>query len=187
MKGYLPLILIMGAVLSGIIWIFILTNDSPEINNPKYTIGEIVRFTQGTKSSGLGAVIQYVVDEIEYETTIGSFADKANVIGEKYKVKYDSQNPEKRVVLTESPVFLDDELTRTTKGKITKFSLTSHKGRTGFIFKYKISNKDFIKAQTIQSNYKEQYPDLKEGNSYEVEYWEQNPERAIIYLDKPIK
>lgn len=35
--------------------------------------------------------------------------------------------------------------------------------------------------------YKEKYPDLKEGNSYEVEYWQENPERAIMHLNKPVE
>lgn len=187
MKGYLPLILILVAIIVGIIWIFKTTGKEPQIKEPKYTIGEIVRFTQGTKSSGLGAVVQYIVDEIEYEKTIGSYANKANIIGEKYKIKYDEKNPERCIVLTENPVFLKNELTQSTKGVIKKFSLTSHKGKTSFEYEYSIDDKKFSKSQTVLSNYKDLYPSLKEGATYQVEYWRKNPKRAIIHLDKPVK
>ena len=47
--------------------------------------------------------------------------------------------------------------------------------------------KKFKKAQSLPKNYKEKYKNIKEGASYDVEYWEKNPKRAIINLNKSTK
>ena len=40
--------------------------------------------------------------------------------------------------------------------------------------------------QWLPPNYIKVYPNLKIGQLFEVEYWLDNPERAIIHLDNPV-
>lgn len=191
MKTYLPLILMLLVVVGGVIWIFI--NDSPpEIVNPKYTVGTITSLKQAQKSAGLDAVVTFVIDGKKYENRIGSVKYKANVIGEKYKVVYEEKDPSKNIVLTYEPVFAESESINKSKGivkRIYRFSWSNNKyiPNHGIEFEYEVNGKKFTKAQSLPKDFQEQYPGLKEGGIYEVEYWNQNPERAIIRLDKSVK
>lgn len=191
MKGYLPLILIMLVVVGGIIWIFI--KDSPSsIANPKYTIGTIASLKQGQRATGLDAVVVFQVNGRSYETPIGSSKYEANVVGEKFKVVYEKKDPSKNRVLTYEPVFAESESTNESEGRVTRiyrysWSSDEYSPNHGVEFEYEVDGERFTKAQSLPKDYKEQYPSLKEGSIYEVEYWNQNPERAIIHLDKPVK
>lgn len=191
MKTYLPLILMLLVVVGGVIWIFI--NDSPpEIVNPKYTVGTITSLKQAQKSAGLDAVVTFVVEGKQYEHRIGSSKYEANVVGEKFKVVYEEKEPSKNVVLTYEPVFAESESTNKSKGRVKRiyrFSWSSdeYSPNHGIEFEYEVNGKKFTKAQSLPKDYKEKYPSLKEGSIYEVEYWNQNPERAIIHLDKPVR
>lgn len=184
MKGYL----ILGVLLVFIVWMFwkaIEAGKTPKIEHPSYTVGTLIKIERRAKGSN--SILQYNVNNQIYVVTAGHCANKLNIIGEKYKIKYDKLEPSKGIVLEEQPVFLKDEKTLVIQGKVKRISLVSQKGKKELIFTFEINDTQFSRSQSIEKDYKEQYPDLKEGRSYEVEYWEQNPERAIIHLDKPIK
>lgn len=194
MKSYLSLILILLAIIGGIVWVFI--NDSPpDIVNPKFTVGTITSLKQAQKSAGLDAVVTFVVEGKQYEYRIGSKAYSANVVGEKFVVVYEDKKPSNCIVLRHRPVFTDIEskFVEQTKGVITKdahkynWSSNKHIPNHGIEFEYEVNGQKFTKAQSLPKDYKKQYPNLKEGSIYEVEYWNKNPERAIIYLEKPAK
>ena len=191
MKAYLPLILILLVVVGSIVWIFI--NDSPpSITNPKYTVGTITSLKQGQSSSGLNAIVKFIINGKEYEKWIGSSKYESNVIGEKYMVVYESKKPEQNIVLTYQPIFNKEEVTKETKGMITRlFRFSWNKNEYipnyGIEFEYEANGEKFTKSQSLLKDFKKKYPNLKEGNTYLVRYWVKNPQRAIIYLNQPKK
>jgi|SRR5690554_171459 len=188
-KGYIPLVLILLAVIGGIIWIFIESAPITDLENKKVAIGTIVRHEQGQKSSGLDAVISYNYKDNVFEERIGSSKYEANVIGEKYKVLFDSINPNKAIILDYQPIFEKSERTKVTIGKITRlyrFSWTDGKYIPNYAieFSYYVDSTELTKSQSLPKDFKAEYPDLKEGVEYEVEYWIKNPKRAIMKLKK---
>ncbi len=191
MKTYL----VLGALLlfSGwLVWKAIDAGRPPKIIHPEYTVGTLTNLKQGQKSSGLEAVIIFHVDNKVYEKRIGSSKYKANILGEKYMIVYEEKNPSKNFVLTYQPIFRQSELTKRCTGTITRiywFSWSNNEYRPnhGIEFEYVINGKKFKKAQSLPKNYKEKYKNIKEGASYDVEYWKKNPKRAIINLNKSTK
>ena len=188
-KGYIPLVLILLSLIGGIVFVFIESAPINDLENKKLTIGTIVRLEQGQKSSGLDAVVAYDFKDDRFEEIIGSSKYEANVIGEKYKVLFDSVNPNQAIVLDYQPVFEKTEKKRVTIGKVTRlfrFSWTDGKYIPNYAieFSYQVDNSEFIKSQSLPKGFRDEYPDLKEGSVYEVEYWLKNPKRAIMKLKK---
>ncbi|MFN8776427.1 MAG: hypothetical protein ACK5XV_06620 [Flavobacteriales bacterium] len=192
MKGYIPLVLILLALFGGLVWLFIYTGASPAIENPQFTVGHIKGFKQAQKSAGLDAIVVFHVNGDDYEIRISSFKYQANVKGEKFKIKYEKTDPSVNIILKYEPVFVSGERTKSVDGTITriyKFNwlVDQEQPTEGVEFDYAVNNKVIKKSQVLPPNYKSQFPDIKEGNVYAVEYWEHNPERSIIYLNKPMQ
>jgi hypothetical protein len=194
LKLYMFLLLILIIPISAIVLVFL--NDSPpEISSPKYVIGTITSFKQGQKSSGLDAVVTFLINEKEYEHRIKSKANSGNVIGEKFIVVYEEKKPSNNIVLRYSPVFLDSEFNflKQTKGKITddihkfNFSNNQYIPNYGIEFEYIVNGRKFVKSQSLPRDFKQNFPSIEKGMEFEVEYWLENPQRAIIHLDKPIE
>lgn len=175
MKGYL----ILGVLLVFIIWMFwkaIEAGRTPKIEHPEYTIGEIVDFEQIAK--GAIAIIEYSVNEKNYKCSIKQISSM--IIGEKYQVEYDIEDPNKSIVIKSKPVFLEDEKVNLTSGIVNSLSSI---GNSRLSYRYTVEGIVYKKSQWYDSNF---FTPKKE-EQYEVEYWQQNPQRAIIHLDKPIK
>jgi hypothetical protein len=106
--------------------------------------------------------------------------------GEKYLLKYDTLNPGKgfgyEYLLTEHPVFLPNESTHYTVGTLIK----APKSYPSFDFQYIISGKKYKRVQFLDDPVRN-HPQLVKGAEFLVEYWANNPERAILYIDKPKK
>ena len=104
---------------------------------------------------------------------------------EKYLLRYDTlylENQDHVKVITECPVFLPGEITHYTIGKL----LRVHKGHELFDFEYTISGKKYDRLQILgKGNSVRNHPQLVNGAEFLVEYWVQNPQRAILYMDKP--
>ena len=109
--------------------------------------------------------------------------------GEKYLLIYDSLYPEdqKNVhLITDYPVFLPEEVTNYTVGKITDILITKRKHLVTFDYEYTLLGKTYQRIQFLEgSNPLINYPQLSNGAEFLVEYWVENPQRAIIYIDKP--
>jgi hypothetical protein len=106
--------------------------------------------------------------------------------GEKYLLRYDTLNPGGghgyEHLITEHPVFLPGESTHYTVGKLLRI----HKNYYAFDFQYTISEKKYDRVQFLENRAKS-YPQLVNGAEFLVEYWVNNPARAILYIDKPKK
>ena len=106
--------------------------------------------------------------------------------GEKYLLKYDTLYPggdfEHVELKTEHPIFLPGENTKYTVGTLKKV----HKGFFSLDYVYTILGKEYSTSQSLADPAKK-YPQLVTGAEFLVEYWVNNPERAILYMDKPKK
>jgi hypothetical protein len=162
--------------------------DSVNINNPEYTICELVPEKEGYTIVMFDAKFEYYVSDKKYNIEKTPLKYKYNVIGEKFVLRYDKDNPEEAEIVSYKPLFLKEEKTNYVKGNIlrlyNKFNLIGS-SKYAIDCEYIINGTTFIKSQDLPPNYKDIYPQLKEGDKYIVEYWLQNPKRAIIHLDKP--
>jgi len=106
--------------------------------------------------------------------------------GEKCLLKYDTLYPngdfEHVDLITEHPVFLPGENTKYTVGTLKKV----HKNSFFFDYVYTILGKEYIRTQDLADR-AINHPQLVNGAEFLVEYWVNNPERAILYMDKPKK
>jgi hypothetical protein len=103
-------------------------------------------------------------------------------------LKYDTLNPNGHYpysdLITWNPVFLSGESTHYTVGTLIKM----HKNQVVFEYVYTISGKKYDRVQDLADDDRvKKHPELVNGAEFLVEYWAQNPEHAILYIDKPKK
>ena len=121
-----------------------------------------------------------------------------NIVGEKYKILVNPQYLNVYIPLDWQPIFTLDERTSRSKGTIleissklalTKFTFISDDSLAShlIVFSYDFENTNRTRCQALPPYYQRLYPALQIGQSYEVEYWDEDPRRAIMHLDKPIK
>ena len=131
--------------------------------------------------------VTHHVDGVRYK--VGFIALPGLIIGERFYLLYNPDDPQDAVIQRWKPVFLDNESRTMTIGKLTY--ITDVKFGTPepcMSFEYPVGAGDTLrKMQGLPINYKTLFPDLTAGQNYEVEYWQENPKRAIIYLDKPVE
>ena len=110
------------------------------------------------------------------------------VVGDKCLLEYDSLYLNKKHLMRENPIFLANEKTKFTTGTLIRV----HKNYEliNYIYKIHTANKD-VEYERVQDlglgNPIKNHPQLVNGATFLVEYWEKNPQRAILYIDKPIK
>lgn len=108
-----------------------------------------------------------------------SFSVIGNVVNEKYIIKVNSKKPDHYSVVGWKPVFTKDEMTKVGVCKITSII---KKANPLVLFEYSVNGVSYKRGQFLPDL---TYSELKEGSLYEVEYWVDNPQRAIIHIDKP--
>jgi len=131
--------------------------------------------------------IEFEVDGKKYKQRFYGPSYGMPYEGVKYSLKYDSLDPNTIEVCYYCPIFLPDELTKTFEGEITRIYWkggTSYK--YGFEYVFYVENVRVKKIQGLPNDYKLKYPNLQENQKYEIEVWINNPNRAILYLDRPI-
>jgi hypothetical protein len=107
-------------------------------------------------------------------------------IGEKFLLKYDPLVPEgnyeyKRLEVWH-PVFLPGEVTNYTVGTV----VYAVKKYILFDYTYTIEGQTYVRSQYLTNGDKiRTAPQVVKGARFLVEYLVEDPERAIIYLDKP--
>lgn len=111
----------------------------------------------------------------------------SKVIGEKYKVVYDSLQPGSNYEIDSSvPLFISGEHIGKATGFIIEDNVcVSSKKYKTIGFEYHVNGRNYQTGQTIPP--RKDTLCLKIGDKFEVEYWKENPKRVIIYIDKPIK
>lgn len=176
MKDKIVAILIIVVAAGILIGVFIYDMTPPELKNPAYTIGVLIEIESGSGTTGDDAIIEYSVNGKRYKAY--TMANTGMIVGDKYKVKYDKSNPEKHLLLETKPVFLETEKTGIVVGTVNHL-IKIGKNKLGFI--YEVNGIEYERFQLYNKN---KFTPEK-GEQYQVKYWRQNPQRAIIQLDQP--
>jgi hypothetical protein len=172
MKQYVLMIIIMTPIIASIIWLYLFQTAPKDFKEPIETIGTVLNFINATRGSD--AEIIYYVEGKEYVTK--TLNDEGMAKGDRYILIFEKENPQKCEVLLERPVFLNGEEVRESEGIIKKVS----KIAKDFVrYEYIIEGKTYSRTQLLSKEFK---PIV--GQKYVVYYWVENPQRAIIYLDK---
>jgi hypothetical protein len=104
---------------------------------------------------------------------------------EMYLLKYDTLNPNKVEICYTKPIFLADEKTDLCSGEILK--IYNYKWPFGKAYAvrytYSLAGVLFEREQDIPIDFAK-YPKLKEGKKILVEYWIDNPQRAILRYEE---
>ncbi len=139
------------------------------------------------RGGGNNCYAYYIVNEVEYRIRFPKKYGSAQE-GEKCYLRYNEYQPDEAKVLAWRVTYLPDEVTFKVEGYIKRiywFSFSEPKHSFEYI--YIIDGDEYFRAQTLPPHYKLVYPNLKVGQKFEVECWVDNPERAIMHLDRPIK
>ncbi len=126
--------------------------------------------------------INYLVDSNWHEAGFGS-SPYGLRDDEKYPLYYDSLNPENIKAEVWNPIFLPNEETVLVNGKIIRLFWAGI-GKYAISFSYYIGTEKIKRSQELPKDFKQIYPNLKEGQYYEVEAWVDDANRAVIHLDK---
>ncbi len=145
-------------------------------------VGQVYKITLG---GGEGAWIEYYVDGNRYASFEG-LRYRGMVLGDRFNILYDPSNPESFKIIRWEPVFVEEEETVQSTGKLIKVTKESWMFFGSVIFTYQVGKKIYNRKQFLNPNLKN-YEVMEIGNKYVIRYWIHDPQRAIIYLDKPIK
>jgi hypothetical protein len=148
-------------------------------NNVLKTIGIVTGRTKnhrGPKSS----IVEFSYKNIRISTK----SSDGYVIGEKFIVEFEKDNPNINEVKEDYPIFLPEEEDEVdiTVGYLESINL---KFENLIYFFYFVDGKKYEQFYKPIDNIYEIYPNLKEGKKYRVKYWKLNPERSIMLFDKP--
>ncbi|MBC7554405.1 MAG: hypothetical protein H7257_10545, partial [Taibaiella sp.] len=122
---------------------------------------------------------------------IGNFphalARQYQIKGERYTMRYNDKDPEDIEVDYWHPVFEKEENTHFTFARISKIQKKNFFSiGTAIVYNYTVNERKIEKCIYLRDDYKILYPNLKEGQFYEVEFWDKNVYRGVIHLEKPI-
>ncbi len=155
--------------------------------------GELVQKDYG--GEGGASMFKYWYNDRLYKNYSTITLNVGNiVVGEKYKILIDTTHPDIYLPVTWAPLFTQDELplVDTTFGIIEDInnnfilSATSkYISKKSVVFVYTAQGKEFGRSQNLPPDYVKTYPELSIGKYYTVVYLKEDPQRAIIYLDKP--
>jgi hypothetical protein len=168
----LPIILL--SIVSLVIFHYVSLEPKEKIRK---AVGTVIGYNKGGTSMR-PAILAFSLKERQYSVFISDNYD----IGEKFIVEYEEKNPKKNRARLDNPVFLKNEKTSITIGIVTNYN-PNYFREISFIY--------FVDGEKYEQNYEPieeseiKYPDLKEGKKYKVKYWDENPKRSIILLDKP--
>jgi hypothetical protein len=164
------------------------------------TIGTLTETNYG--GEGGAAKFRYVVNSVEFEEYSGAeicHRGEGYVKGEKYRIKANPQKPKEFEVLIWAPIFTSDEETARTIGIVTKiyqpsitlWGLLEDTISSAYSIRFKYCpdkwNNAIVRSQDMVPNFRKTYPNVKEGQQYVLEYLKNDPRRALIHMDKPIK
>ena len=131
--------------------------------------------------------IHYNVNGIQYKNRF-DIRSYGEISGEKYTMRYNINNPKEIEIDYWNPIFEKNETTYFCVSKNIKIHwINFWEPKYIVIYYYEANGYTHKKTQSLPPNYKKNYPNLKEGQIYEIETLSENPQRAIIHLDKPIK
>jgi hypothetical protein len=165
--GMWPLYIMVILIITSFVYSF----KEPAIKQPVITYATIVQF----KSLGKNAVYQYTVNDKTYQ--FWDYSNESLVLGDRFELIYDKSNPKKNKLLAHRPIFTKEEQSSTTRGRVTKIVRPSNV----LYFQYVVNGFLYTRIQKIERPKKWSDLVFKTGNEYAIEYWVDNPRRAIIH------
>lgn len=144
--------------------------------NIKQSVGTVLGYEKTRK--GKLAKVYFQHKKQNYFTLISD----NYVIGEKFMVEYEQENPKANRVRLDKPVFLKDEWICLTVGYLDNYNTNYFKSFSSFT--YYVDGVKYEKLFEPIENSEVKYSNAKEGYNYMVNYWSHNPQRSIIVLDK---
>ena len=144
--------------------------------NIKETIGVVLGYEERYKGSA-PAKVYFQHNNKVYKTNIS----EDYVYCEKFMVEYEQDNPKANRVRLDKPVFLKGEDTSLTVGYLETYNTNYFKIIS---YTYYVNGVKYVKYYEPLENSELKYPNAKEGYNYMVKYWNFDPQRSIILLDK---
>lgn len=171
-------------IVGGVIYVNFIEERFDFENKGIENVGVVTR-RKGTSKS-MDEITHYV-DGVRYR--VGFIAQLPGLtIGEKFYLLYNPDDPQDAFVQRWRPLFLPNERTGKTNGAVTYITEVGFGVKAPAVdFEYVVEKEKITRTQEIPQDYKTQFPTLSEGQHFEVEYWQENPKRAIIYLDRPVR
>ena len=129
--------------------------------------------------------IYYKIDDIQYRERF-YLKNYGIVSGEKYSMRYNVDNHSEIEIEYWNPIFEKGETTHLTIGRIKRIVCPRFKEPKCLIdYVYEVNGEKIDKTQSLPPIYKK--GTFNEGQSFQVEFWDKNVNRAVIYLDRPVK
>lgn len=153
--------------------LYVLMNINSPKDNFKTAIGTVVKYHRGLRGSVSSEFVFIYKGKSFYSSSDPDF-----VLGEKFLINFDSLSPMNNEVCTDKPLFLKNESTKTTIGRLDKLDTVLFKT---MVFTYSVNGKNYIQFYTPPADVIIKFPEFKEGRNFLVKYWVVNPERAIIF------
>jgi hypothetical protein len=172
--------IILILLLLFIILIIKISFTDPKIKDGKYTFAVITKFKLKA-GSGENSVFTYSVNNKKY--SFWGFYNKTLIIGDKFQLLYDKTNPNKSIIFPEKPIFLKDEKIKSYFATVIRIKKYRKKQ---VHFKYYINNKEYTRIQYLPDSFSIKSDSIL-NRKYRIIYWSENPQRSIIFLDKPVK
>jgi hypothetical protein len=167
--------------LSKILFLSTLTCCSPTMQVQKKTYATITNPEYHGFNNNTYAIYSFDIEG--KKTSLLDFYYPSYVLGEKFVVFYDSLRPSNYSLEITRPIFAENERVKKVSGKVIE--LTSYDCK--FKYLYEVDNIIYSHSRSqYLGNYQNKFPFFKIGGEYEVEYWVDNPLRAIIYPDRTV-
>jgi len=110
------------------------------------------------------------------------------VIGDKCLVEYDYLYPDKKYLRRDSCFFLPNEKTGFTVGILQYIRKREELFEYYYFVNFKGQIKKYKRLQLLENGDPiRNHPQLVNGAKFVVEYWEQNPQRSVLYINRPVK
>ena len=110
------------------------------------------------------------------------------VLGELYVLKVNPNKPEQYIILPWKMVFNESEVIDSCIGKIIKVGEANPFGVKfrKMEFEYVAYGKLYTRYQYISLEDIVFFPKLRKNQCYPVTFWQEDPQRAILYFDRPV-
>jgi hypothetical protein len=180
---YLIIVIVLSTVLLLMGWIWSVYNKKTKIMNPMNGVVTLVEISP--MKSGFSATYEYLCgNQVMY---CNGATPMYFVIGDKYWAYIDSLDCSSIKIDYARPLFTTDELTQEVIGEIFNVTNVPLLGWEYVKFKYKtIDGTEFKRLQSVNKEYLDKNKNSIKKSKFKVKYWIKNPQRSVIYLDKPV-
>ena len=179
----------------GLIIFAVLAIRSTKAHRKKQSIGPIVwKDTVGTldPQGYRKGTIYYVVNGVTHHADFVGITDK-ELKDQKFTMRYNIGNPEEVQVDDWNPVFVEGEKKHLLIAKVKKIQhvVKYWSPAANITYTYIIPFPD--KPRKIErwiylpKDFEQRYPNLKEGQYYEVEVGDKDIYRSVLHLDRPLR